>query len=73
MAIAKLTDPIAELRGQLKNSDTVYARMLNGKCVLQHKPQHSSPKQQAMRKAFGEKYKGQRKAFPLRGEPAKPD
>lgn len=61
MAIAKLTDPIEELRGQIRKNDPVYVRMLNGQCIIQSKPQRSSAKQKAMRKAFGEKYKGKKK------------
>ena len=60
MAIAKLIDPIEALRGQIRKNDQVYVRMLNGKCIIQSKPQRSSAKQQAMRKNFGEKYKGKR-------------
>ena len=65
MAIANLIDPIAELRGQLKNTDKVYARMLNGKCVLQRKPnraEHVPTKREAEnRRRFGEKYGTSRK------------
>lgn len=58
MAIVKLTTPIKALRGQLSKYDDVYLRMLGGKCILQSKPKRTTYKQQAMRQAFAEKYKG---------------
>lgn len=58
MAIVKLTTPIKALRGQLCKYDDVYLRMLGGKCILQSKPKRATCKQQAMRQAFAEKYKG---------------
>lgn len=53
---AKFIEPIDELTGKLTSN--VYTRMLNGMRVVQRCPRQSSEKQRAMRKRFGELYKG---------------
>lgn len=58
MAIANLAYPIKAVHGQLCKRDQVYLRMLGDKCIIQRKPRRTTPKQQAMRQAFAEKYKG---------------
>ena len=60
MAIAVLREPYKEFRGSAFFDDSVYARMLNGRCILQRKPRKQSEKQKRMREAFAEKY-GKRK------------
>lgn len=62
MAIVTLKEPYATFMGSLFTRDDVYARMLNGQCILQRKPRKASEKQKAMRKAFAEKYAGRRQA-----------
>lgn len=68
MAFATLIRPFTELRGTLKNHDKVYTRMLNGKCVIQSKPNRSShvptPAETANRRRFGEIYGTARKTHP---------
>ena len=58
MAIATLKEPYATFSGSLFARDDVYARMLNGKCILQRKPTKASQKQKAMRKAFADRWAG---------------
>ena len=62
MAIAVLREPYKEFRGSAFLDDQVYARMVNGRCILQRKPRRQSEKQRQMRKAFAEKYAGKRQA-----------
>lgn len=40
--IANLQDPIAAIRGALSLGSRYYARMLNGQCVIQRKPNRSN-------------------------------
>lgn len=61
MAQANLMYPFAEVHGTLRQDDKTYCRMINGKCILQHKPQMKSPKRIAACMAFGAKYGTARK------------
>ncbi|MCQ2331319.1 MAG: hypothetical protein MJZ55_04945 [Paludibacteraceae bacterium] len=50
--------PFASLHGQIRKSDRFYTRTLNGQCIIQRKPRRTTPRQQAMRRAFALKYQG---------------
>ena len=58
MAIATLQEPYDAMHGSLSKRDRVYPRMLNGRCIVQGKPTHPTPKQIAAREAFKRKYAG---------------
>ena len=68
MAIATLIRLFSELRGTLKSHDAVYARMLNGHCIIQRKPDRSAhiptPAETANRRRFGQLYGTARKKHP---------
>ena len=68
MALVTLIRPFAALRGTLKSHDSVYTRMLNGKCVMQRKPDRSShiptPAETANRQRFGAIYGTARRKHP---------
>ena len=56
--LATLIEPYATMRGTIARTDNKYTRMYRGKCILQSKPTKSTPKQRAMRLAFGQLYAG---------------
>ena len=68
MAIVTLIRPFAEMHGSLKSRDNVYTRMLNGKCIIQRKPDRSvhipTPAETANRQRFGTIYGTARKQHP---------
>ena len=59
--IATLIEPYATMRGSVSKRDKLYTRMLNGRCIIQHKPRRASPAQQAHRHEFGDLYGTSRK------------
>lgn len=62
--IANLQNPIAAIRGALGLGSEYYARMLNGQCVIQHKPRKQSQKQKDLRAIFGDNYGTSKKGKP---------
>ena len=64
--IANLQNPIAAIRGALSLSGQYYARMLNGKCVIQRKPNRSqhvpTPDETANRQRFIAHYRKSHKS-----------
>ena len=67
--IATLIEPYATMSGSLSKTDDKYVRMLNGKCILQHKPRNPTPKQIAARLAFKRKYAGRHSAVDVAEAP----
>lgn len=59
--IATLIEPYATMSGSISQEDDKYVRMLNGKCIVQHKPRRQSALQARLRKQFGLKYGTARK------------
>ena len=59
--IATLIEPYATVRGSISKRDKLYTRMLNGRCLIQHKPRRASPAQRAHRDWFGKTYGFNRK------------
>ena len=72
--IANLSNPIAAIRGALSLGSHYYARMLNGQCIIQRKPDRSnhipSSAQLAAQQSFGTKFGTERKKHPSSSFPS---
>jgi len=65
MAQATLMYPFATLQGNLDDKGKLYSRLLNGKLIVQHKPNRKNhiptPAEAANRRSFGARFGTARK------------
>lgn len=58
MAKGILCEPVKQISGTINKGCGTYFRVLNGQQLIQACPRKTTPKQEAMRKAFAERYAG---------------